>query len=88
MFYLRMSYGVMATAVASRRSNLYILIFDRPGFETTFLVFDLFKKNQKGVGEDGHGMSRHSLAIWRECRNLYIFTEPSYPENAPLSLYF
>ena len=25
--------------------------------------------------------------LWRESRDLYIFTEPSYPGNAPLSLY-
>ena len=24
--------------------------------------------------------------LWRESRNFKIFTEPSYPENAPLSL--
>ena len=25
--------------------------------------------------------------LWRESRNLLIFTEPSYTEKAPLSLY-
>ena len=76
---------------ALRQIIINILNFSR--LIRTRLVVELFHELRKVFfcnyvrTREHNGMLRHSLATLEGGQDFIFFTEPSYPKNAPLSLY-